>query len=981
AANPGDASVGDVDTAPTFDPRAPLAAAADAAPVVDAPEPAVQGDTFPPIDDFSTIVLPTSAPAPSAPDDPSREPTLGPKVGFTEPSSRPSAPQFGDDDDRPRVPQPTSAPMPAAQVHAATPLTPTQPTQAPPAPPAAPAAPAAAAMAAAAVATPTAPVTGIATDPFDDDAQDDAGAGSSPGVPDGGDGGDGAGDDAFDAAKARLIDRVAGFDPPAGATPAETADLKADLQQMIDRFVPLPGESTADALAALHAQYDDRVHVFNQDQKIDALIQETRRDNAREQAQQHSSQGDDAPATGTSPASGTSATNAGDAPDDVPTMNVPPVDAGQGMPTQPVPAEDQAPPPVELHPDNDVTNAIRTEATQILQQMESDRRATFGGGIQDPQTTMQYYANQQVHMAQLQQLVSDQQAVALKTDGGMPSDALLDRINAATVGLVAQANSAMMQATQQYASATGIPQIFTPPPLVPIPVVVPDLPDPASIPDPEPAAAAEPPSAAYDAVASQVAAINQAMAQQAGANGLPFTPIQVPMDPTDAAPDLAAVNAGVAAQVAGANAQMASMSAAMNRPIVQIPIPTITLPDDVPTDTTSDAGQAAGPGPDPGSGGAMGESGPDAPSAAFDAVATQVAAINQAMAQQAGANGLPFTPIQVPMDPTDAAPDLAAVNAAVAAQVASANAQMASMASALNLPPVQIPTPTIVLPDGLGDTAIPSAGEAQDDGDDDAFPVGQTPGTAAPLAGPSVAASQATYGAADQATYGTAETAAFQGAGASSGDAPDPDPGTSGAADVATYGTANVAAANTAGLSDADQPSNGAISDGPGVAYTQGGAANLAAGQSGFAEAASALAANEGGDASDVDYRNAVLDGDPGIIDLPDPFDAQAAHAESQSIPDDNTGPASVPTSSPAPDDESNASDEAGKVLVVDSEAFAEHIIVDNATTAFGAAQPATALLGMVPAGTDVLGPSNLGEGEDSGSSEYGNDGDDGGSP
>ncbi|MCU1399052.1 MAG: hypothetical protein JWN62_2161, partial [Acidimicrobiales bacterium] len=352
---------------------------------------------------------------------------------------------------------------------------------------------------------------------------------------------------------------------------------------------------------------------------------------------------------------------------------------------------------------------------------------------------------------------------------------------------------------------------------------------------------ADAPSAAFDAVATQVAAINQAMAAQAGASGLPFTPIQVPMDPADAAPDLAAVNAAVAAQVANANAQLAGMASALNVPTVQIPTPTIVLPDGL-GDTAMPSASEGAP-QDTGAGGAMGESGADAPSAAYDAVATQVAAINQAMAAQAGASGLPFTPIQVPMDPLDAAPDLAAVNAALAAQVASANAQIAGTAAALGLPTVQIPTPTIVLPGGLGDTAVPSAGEG---------------------------AAQAPTGASAGEAQGHGDAAAYQGAAATNEGAAASDPGTSGAADAATYGAATVAAANTAGMSSADQPSNGAISDGPGVAYAQGGAANVAAGEGAGAPEPAA------GDDQDSGFRSAAGSGNTGIMD---PFDAHVGQS------------------------------------------------------------------------------------------------------
>jgi len=50
-----------------------------------------------------------------------------------------------------------------------------------------------------------------------------------------------------------------------------------ELAGMIDRFQPLPGQSSDVALASLRDEFDQRVQDFVQDQKIDALIDEQQR--------------------------------------------------------------------------------------------------------------------------------------------------------------------------------------------------------------------------------------------------------------------------------------------------------------------------------------------------------------------------------------------------------------------------------------------------------------------------------------------------------------------------------------------------------------------------------------------------------------------------------------------------------------------------------------------------------------------------------
>jgi molecular chaperone DnaK (HSP70) len=90
----------------------------------------------------------------------------------------------------------------------------------------------------------------------------------------------------IDAVRAQLRERLANLEPPEGADPAEMAELRAELEGLLDRFQPLPGQSLDDAVAALRADFDDQVKDFTQDQKIDALIEDRDRERAEQKALQ-----------------------------------------------------------------------------------------------------------------------------------------------------------------------------------------------------------------------------------------------------------------------------------------------------------------------------------------------------------------------------------------------------------------------------------------------------------------------------------------------------------------------------------------------------------------------------------------------------------------------------------------------------------------------------------------------------------------------
>jgi len=181
--------------------------------------------------------------------------------------------------------------------------------------------------------------------------------------------------------------------------------------------------------------------------------------------------------------------------------------------------------------------------------------------------------------------------------------------------------------------------------------------------------------------------------------------------------------------------------------------------------------------------------------------------MNAMLANQAAIAGASFTPIQVPMDPADGAPDLAAINQAITQQVAVANSNIAALARpGMPVTPV-VPQP-ITLPDDLpADTTAPAAAEAQSASDPDAPAEPIAPGAATSGAMTPNAADQSRAGVAEDATYGVAEQVA-SGMGGAAQEAATPsmaaDNATAGVAEHATYGTAEQAAYQGAGTSSAD---------------------------------------------------------------------------------------------------------------------------------------------------------------------------------
>jgi len=86
-------------------------------------------------------------------------------------------------------------------------------------------------------------------------------------------------DDAFETARATLLERLDTFEVPPGTSPEDAAELRQDLADAVARFEPRPGQTTDEALAEMRDDFDDRVRDFVQDQKIEALVNEVERNN------------------------------------------------------------------------------------------------------------------------------------------------------------------------------------------------------------------------------------------------------------------------------------------------------------------------------------------------------------------------------------------------------------------------------------------------------------------------------------------------------------------------------------------------------------------------------------------------------------------------------------------------------------------------------------------------------------------------------
>jgi len=84
---------------------------------------------------------------------------------------------------------------------------------------------------------------------------------------------DSAVEDVRDLLRSRLDELAV----PEGASPEDVAKLRTDLDGLLDRYQPYPGQGADDAVAALRYEFEDRVRDFAQDQRIEAVIDEQRR--------------------------------------------------------------------------------------------------------------------------------------------------------------------------------------------------------------------------------------------------------------------------------------------------------------------------------------------------------------------------------------------------------------------------------------------------------------------------------------------------------------------------------------------------------------------------------------------------------------------------------------------------------------------------------------------------------------------------------
>lgn len=90
-----------------------------------------------------------------------------------------------------------------------------------------------------------------------------------------------AGDEGFEHTRQQLLERIGHLDLGQGASAEQTDALRHELGVLVEHWQPASGQSAADALAELRTEYQQHIHDFTQDRKIDALIAEQQRDNAQ----------------------------------------------------------------------------------------------------------------------------------------------------------------------------------------------------------------------------------------------------------------------------------------------------------------------------------------------------------------------------------------------------------------------------------------------------------------------------------------------------------------------------------------------------------------------------------------------------------------------------------------------------------------------------------------------------------------------------
>jgi len=82
----------------------------------------------------------------------------------------------------------------------------------------------------------------------------------------------GSPDPEFEAQRQQILDRVAAWTPPEGTTPERAAELRAELEGLVIRYQPVPGQPVDQAIAELQDRFEDKVEDFNQDTDIDIIV-------------------------------------------------------------------------------------------------------------------------------------------------------------------------------------------------------------------------------------------------------------------------------------------------------------------------------------------------------------------------------------------------------------------------------------------------------------------------------------------------------------------------------------------------------------------------------------------------------------------------------------------------------------------------------------------------------------------------------------
>ncbi|MFL6089275.1 MAG: Hsp70 family protein [Aeromicrobium sp.] len=78
-------------------------------------------------------------------------------------------------------------------------------------------------------------------------------------------------------AKAKLLAGLENYQPPPGTNAADFAAMRADVEGLISRYHPVPGQTAQEALADLRYQYGSRVHEMAQDMKIEGVADDLSR--------------------------------------------------------------------------------------------------------------------------------------------------------------------------------------------------------------------------------------------------------------------------------------------------------------------------------------------------------------------------------------------------------------------------------------------------------------------------------------------------------------------------------------------------------------------------------------------------------------------------------------------------------------------------------------------------------------------------------